>query len=104
MNSFVVDFCSYDATSSDPNPGVAIHGFVNGISSGYWIVFWDTIQQPLAAGGAAALQAVLGPILLGVYGPPFPRGPVYSVQVTPPTQNINGKSTSIPQALMSWTA
>jgi len=104
MNNFVVDVCSYDASSSDPNPDVWIHGLVNGVSSGYWNIFWNTIQQPLAAGGQAALQAVLGPILLGVFGPPFPRGPVYAAQVTPPTQNINGKNTSIPQALMSWSA
>jgi hypothetical protein len=104
MNNFSVDICTYDATTTDPNPTVWIHGTVNGQTSGYWATTWDAIQQPLAVGGQAALQAVLGPILLGIFGPPFPNGPVYSASVVPPVQNPNGKNSSIPQAIMSWTA
>jgi hypothetical protein len=105
MNSYSVSNCTYDGTSGDPNPRVFLSGTVNGVRSGTWILTWATIQQPLAVGGQAALQAVLGPILLGVFGPPFPRGPVYSAQISPPpAANANNTNVSIPQALMSWSA
>jgi hypothetical protein len=105
MNNFVVDVCSYDASSSDPNPICWLHGFCNGVSSGYWAVYWGGIQQALNSGGVSALQAFLGPILLGVFGPPFPRGPVFSAPFSPPPPaNVNNKSVSAPEAIGSWTA
>ena len=106
MNNFQIDVAAYNGSSGDSNPAIWVHGFVNGISSGYWNVSWDTIQQANTVGGVAAVQAVLGPILLGVYGPPFPRGPVFSAGVVPPPPaNSNGQSIPVPEALVpNWSA
>jgi hypothetical protein len=103
---FTVISCSYDGTSpNNPNPLCWLHGAVDGVPT-YWIgVFYQTIMQAFNAGGQAAVQAVLAPILqsaLGYATPPFPRGPIYSAVVAPAPAGSN--SVSVAAALVpQWT-
>jgi len=108
--------CTYDGTTGgtgDPNPLCWLQGTVDGFSTYFIGVYYDTIAQANAVGGQAAVQAVLAPILLSAIsipldghtlpGPPFPKGPNYSANVAPAAPG--GKSVSVAAALVpQWTA
>src|SRR5258708_21265016 len=104
---FTVISCSYDGTSpNNPNPLCWLHGTVDSVPTAWIGVFYKTIMQAQLAGGQAAVQAVLAPILqsalVNVTGP-FPAVPVYSANVSPAPSGSNSVSVAaglVPQ----WSA
>jgi hypothetical protein len=106
-HTYEVTEAVYNATSRDPNPRILISATVDGIDTGrfHFTAYWDQIQQANSVGGPDAVRWVLQPILLSIYGAPYPAVPVFSAPANPAPFIANERVVSVSEALVgNWTA